>query len=174
MTVSTLRPLRRWSHHVILIGWLTTVWLALWGDLNGPNILGGLVLVTALVVAFPPDRSRWISLRPFAAVLFVGHFLANLTRASARLVAVVLRPGQGPTGAVIAVDLNTTTPALVTVISLSISLTPGTLVLDTLNLAQGTRIYVHILNADRADHDRADIAAVERLAIRAFGPRPGY
>jgi multicomponent Na+:H+ antiporter subunit E len=166
---------RRWTARrgAVLGAWLMVVWLALWGDLNAINVAGGALVAAALVGVFTPDRSEWMGLRPGASLAYVAHFAAGLVRATARLVRIVVSPRPGPIGGVIAVDIATSVPVVVTIVSMTISLTPGTLVLATRPVPGGTRLYVHILEADREADERLEVARIERRAIAAFAPRNG-
>jgi multicomponent Na+:H+ antiporter subunit E len=161
------------TRRLVLGAWLTLVWMALWGDLRLGNLLAGLVVAALVIAVFPPDRSPWIVLRPLAALRYAGHFLAGLVRASARLVAVVLRPGPEPTGGIITVDITATAPGPVTLVSNTVSLTPGSLVLATRPSEAGTRLYVHLLDVRREDEERQAVLHLDRLARRAFDPERG-
>jgi len=44
---------RRVTGQLPLLGWLTAVWVALWGSLSAANVLGGLAVAVLLLVALP-------------------------------------------------------------------------------------------------------------------------
>lgn len=157
------------THRLILAIWLTAVWMALWGDFRAGNVVAGAVVAAVVVTVFKPDTTPWIVVRPIAALNFIAHFTFNLVRASLRVSRIVLDPHPGPVGGIIAVDVGTTNPGLVTIVANSISLTPGTLVVDTRAGDRRTTLYVHLLDTAQHLQERREIERLERLVTRAFG-----
>lgn len=157
------------TRRAVLVAWLTAVWLALWGDLQWRNLLTGLGIGILFVVAFPPRGEGRLAVHPVGVARYGAHSVAGLVRASARLVAVVLNPRAQPQGAVIEVDMPIERPGVVALVAGSISLTPGTLVLETEPIPSGTRIRMHILDHTRDALERAEVAHLVELAQRAFG-----
>jgi multicomponent Na+:H+ antiporter subunit E len=73
------------------------------------------------------------------------------------------------TAGIIAVPLGTHSDALTTLIANAISLTPGTLTIES--HPDPTTLYVHVLHVAKIDKVRRDIAQLATLAIAAFGSR---
>lgn len=155
-----------------LLGWLTAVWVALWGSLTAANLLGGLAVATVLLLLLPlshaPSGER---LRPVALARFLVVFLWELVKASATVVMQVLHPRAELRQAVVAVPVVGVSERLLTLLANSVSLTPGTLALEV-DRPRGT-LYVHVLDigphAGAADEVRASIIRLERLIILALG-----
>jgi multicomponent Na+:H+ antiporter subunit E len=163
---------RRLLRQLPAVGWLTVVWIGLWGSASAANVLGGLALAVLLVGTLPlpdvPDRQL---VRPAALLRFVGYFAVDLVRASVQVAVLVLRPRRALRQAVIAVPVRGASDQLLTVLANTISLTPGTLTLEV-DRPRST-LYVHVLDVGQGpagvEQIRQSILRVERLAILAIG-----
>jgi multicomponent Na+:H+ antiporter subunit E len=108
--------------------------------------------------------------RPLPLVRFVGHFLVDLVVSGAQVAWRALAPGGVRQGAIVRVQLRVDSDLLLTAVAETISLVPGSLVLD-LDREQRL-ISVHLLHVrDRADVERqkAGVLATEVRIVRAFG-----
>jgi multicomponent Na+:H+ antiporter subunit E len=163
--VSRVRP--------YLILWLTTVWVALWGDLTFANVAGGVVVSTALTVLLPAPGGRGdaaggrAQVRPVAALHFAGWFAWKLVEANVVVGWEVLTPRNRINEGVVAVPLHGCSDGLTSLVASCVSLTPGTLVLDV--AVDPLVLYVHVLHLRTIEEVRAEVQALEHLAIRAFG-----
>jgi multicomponent Na+:H+ antiporter subunit E len=169
-----MRPLS--GPRLLLVLWLTVVWVALWGSVTWANVLGGLAVGLALLAV--PTRepvTPAVGVRgrisPVGLVRFAGYFAVALVKASIEVVVLVLRPRMHLRQAVVAVPVAGASDALLTLLANSISLTPGTL---TLEVDREQRIlYVHALQVadgpDGIERIRRDIAVLEGYAVRALG-----
>jgi multicomponent Na+:H+ antiporter subunit E len=159
--------LRRWPTAAALIA----MWIALWGRLSIANALSG--TVAALVVLL---MARAVQPRPFqhfrvvAAVRYLITFLRLLVVANYQVARAVLQPARIRPG-IIAVPLPHASDAVVTLVANSITLTPGTLTLETERSGDSAVLYVHTLDLRNIDSVRDDIHLLERLAIDAFADR---
>jgi multicomponent Na+:H+ antiporter subunit E len=154
-----------------LLAWLVFVWILLWGTCSWANVLSGLAvaLVVMLLLPLPPVVGA-TRVRPLPLVFFVGHFLVDLAVSGAQVAWRALRPSGVTQGAIVRVQLRADSDLLITVVAETVSLVPGSLVLD---LDREERlIAVHLLHvADLADVERqkADVLAIEERIVRAFG-----
>ena len=156
-----------------LVLWLTTVWVALWGDLTFANVAGGVLVSTALTVLLPApgDRGRATrsraKVRPVAAIHFAAWFAWKLVEANVIVGWEVLTPRNRINEGVVAVPLHGCSDGLTSLVASCVSLTPGTLVLDV-DVDPLVR-YVHVLHLRTIEEVRAEVQTLEHLAIRAFG-----
>ncbi|MCW3842263.1 Na+/H+ antiporter subunit E [Micromonospora yasonensis] len=155
----------------VALGWLVAVWILLWGGLSWANLLGGLVVGTAVLLFFPlPPVTFGGRLRPGALLTLAVTFVGELVSASVHVAAVAVRPGCRPRGAIIAVPLRVRTDLNLALTAEVISLVPGTLIVEV-DRDQGV-LYVHVLDV-RGPEDltssRKRILAVERRIVRAVG-----
>lgn len=152
--------------------WLVVMWILLWGELTAANLVAGLVVAVALVLAFPPTASgdAPMTLRPWAAAAFLLWFLGALITTNIAVAREVVLPSSRSRirTAVVACPLRTRSDRLATIIANAISLTPGTLTVD----ARGCPavLYVHVLSYTDRDDVRRQVAALERRVVSAFGP----
>lgn len=147
---------------MILLLWLTVVWVGLWGSVTPANVLGGLllggVLLKALPVREPPARDR---VSPLGLLRFLGVFLLALVQSSLQVTVLVLRRRGVLHPAVIAVPVSGAGDRLLTLVANSISLTPGTL---TLEIDRDRRlVYVHVLDVGEG---ASGLPAVQRSIVR--------
>jgi multicomponent Na+:H+ antiporter subunit E len=158
----------RW---VVVLGWLTVVWVALWESATWANVLGGIaaaLLVTALV---PPNRpGPWLSFRPLAAVWLVIYFIVKLVEAASRIAWEVITPGSRVAPAVVNVQLRTRTPAIAILVANLVSLTPGTLTLEADETTM--KLKVHVLHLHTIEEAQEAVLKFERLSMRAFSEEP--
>jgi multicomponent Na+:H+ antiporter subunit E len=169
--VSVESPGPRLRHQLPLLVWLVVVWILLWGTWSWANVLSGaaVALVVMLVLPLPPVVGG-TRVRPLPLIRFVGHFLVDLAVSGAQVAWRAIGPGGMQQGAIVRVQLRADSDLLLTVVAETISLVPGSLVLD---LDREERlIAVHLLHvADLADVERqkAAVLATEDRIVRAFG-----
>ena len=174
-TVDTSRGLRvgGTGSTVAAVVWLTAVWVLLWGNLSFANVLGGLA-VAALVrwglplpTVVPEGRVRLVP-----ALRLVAMVTGQLVASSLDIAKLALRPGATPSRAVVAVQLRTESDLLLAAIALTVTLVPGSMVIE---IDQERRIlYSHILNCDDdagASAHRDEVRRIEELFMKALPTR---
>lgn len=172
---SPVRPARLRGLQLPVLGWLTVVWVALWGDLSVANIVSGLAiaLVVCLVFPLPPLRMD-LHIRPLWLGWPVLHFLGDVVRASAEVAWTTLQFRRQPRNAVIEVDLRTRSDFVLTVVAELVSLVPGSIVVEARRSTH--TLFLHVLDArDLAgvDRMRREVFALERRVVLALGARTG-
>ncbi len=153
----------------VLVGWLTVIWVALWGSVTPANVLGGLAAAAVLLVVFPVQAHPapthvW---RPVAALRFAGYFLYKLIEANLVVAWEILTPRSGVNEGIVEVPVRGCSDGLITLLANVIGLTPGTITLEVED--DPTRIYVHVLHLHDIEKVRRDLLHLEALLIRAFG-----
>ena len=169
MTLEPAGP--RLRHQIPLLVWLVLVWILLWGTWSWANLLSGLAIALVVMLLLPlPPVAGGPRVRPLPLVRFVGHFLVDLAVSGAQVAWRALGPSGVEQGAIVRVQLRVDSDLLLTVVAETISLVPGSLVLD---LDREHRlISVHLLHADdMADVERQKdgVLATEDRIVRAFG-----
>ena len=153
-----------------LIAWLVLLWLLLWGTWSWANLLSGLLvaLLVTWLLPLPPvvEHARF---RPLAVLHLLGWFPRDLLVSSVQVAWIALRPS--PTrAAVVGVQLRTDSDLLLTLITQTVNLVPGTLVLGVDRTSR--RLLVHLLllrGEDEVERRRRDVVVVEERVVRAFG-----
>lgn len=147
--------------------WSVLVWVALWSELSVANVIWGLVVGAVLCVLVPPRAApRQVTVRPLALLRFIGYFLVELVKASTLVAWEVVTPGSRIHEGIVAAQLRTRSPGVVTLIANAISLTPGTLTLEVHD--DPPTLYIHVLHLRTVEEVREDIRRLEDLAIAAF------
>jgi multicomponent Na+:H+ antiporter subunit E len=135
---------------------LAIVWAALAGEMTTANFLVGFVLGYILLSLQHEvvGKSTYYS-KLWHLVLFLGYFLFELFIASLRVAMEVLTPQAYSRPGVIAVPLDAKTDFEIMLLSIIISLTPGTLSLD---VSQDRRLlFIHAMFVEDPDEVRASI-----------------
>lgn len=157
---------------MILLIWLTVVWVGLWGSLTPGNVLGGLAVGAVLLRALPMEHVDSPGRISALGVLrFLGLFFVALVQSSLQVLVLVLRRRPELHQAVIAVPVHGGGDRLLTLVGNSISLTPGTLTLEV-DRARGL-LYVHVLDVGEGSKGltqvKHGIERIEHAAARALG-----
>ena len=155
---------------VLAVAWLTGLWVLLWRDASIPNILGGLV-IGGLCVLLSPGRPGAIEhrIRPLAFLKFLGVFAVKLVEANIVLAREVVTPENHIKTGIVAVPIPGASDLVLTIVANAVSLTPGTLTLDT-RLEPEPTVYVHVLHLHDLDRARAEVVEIADL-VQAALPR---
>lgn len=148
---------------------LVVLWLLAWGEVSAANVLSGLAVATALLVASPPDRGpggrRRVSAR--GTVSLAGYVLTQLVASNVVMAGQILRRHPDIRPGVVAHRLRDPSEETVTVMTSIIALSPGTMTVDV--DPGSTTILVHFFRlADPADAHRT-LERLERLVVAAIG-----
>lgn len=156
-----------------LIIWLVLLWGALWQDFSLGNLIFGAVIafvVTNIFYLPPVDLSGRFNV--FYALGFGVRFLYKLVLASFQVLWLAVAHGPRIKNAVVAVKLRSHSDLLVTATGHSLSLIPGSLVVDV-DRSTST-LYLHCLGVDTqeaAEKVRDDVRATESWLIRTMGTK---
>lgn len=154
------------SHRLVLVTWLTLVWVLLWEGLTPANVAGGLVVATGLVLLFPPRGAGRHRVRPLALLHLAGHFAVKLVQSNLVLAWEVLTPRNRIVEGIVAVPLDEDADGIITLVANAVSLTPGTLTIEVRRAP--TVLYVHVLHLRSREAARAEVLTLHRLAVAAF------
>lgn len=158
-------------HQLPLLVWLVLVWNLLWGTWSWANLLGGIAVALGVTLLLPlPAVGGGARVRPLALLFFVGHFVADLISSGALVAWQTIRPRGIDRSAILKVQLRTDSDLLLTILSESLTLVPGSMVIDMDR--EHRTISVHVLHVDdEADvgRQRASVLAQEERVVRAFG-----
>lgn len=172
--VTTKRRLRRvLLHQIPLLLWLMVLWMLLWGSFSWLNLVTGAIIALLVTRVFylPPIQLSG-RFNPWWALVFAVRFLYDLFMAAVQVSWLAIDPRQIPHSSVVAVPLRSRSDLIMTLVSIAISLVPGSLVVEADRLR--AVLYVHVLNTRTAadvEAARASVLAVERRIVRALGSR---
>ncbi|MBM7051662.1 MULTISPECIES: Na+/H+ antiporter subunit E [unclassified Rothia (in: high G+C Gram-positive bacteria)] len=125
--------------------WILLVWCALWQDFSVSNVAFGLVLAVLVTVLFPMP-SLYLSDRfnPWYAFQFMVFFLWQVALASFKLLFLALSFGKPVNSAVVGVQLRTKSDLFITATSHTLSLIPGSLVVEVDRA--NSILYFHVID----------------------------
>lgn len=176
--MSTTHPTdrtRRWPRlpQLQMVAALVLLWCLLWDDLTWANVITGTVLALLVTRSLHlPAVQLSGRFNVYWAISFVGHFAVDLVRSSAQVVAIAVRPRCQPQNAVIAVALHTSSDLLMTLTAQSVSLLPGSLIIEVDR--RNATLYLHVLDAstdEALERTRRSVLVIEERLIRAIGSR---
>ncbi|MEX2588138.1 MAG: Na+/H+ antiporter subunit E [Actinomycetota bacterium] len=152
----------------LIVGW-TAIWVALWRDLSAANVLAGAIVANLLLLKFPPRAAvanqGYVS--PGAVLRFVAFLIKEILKANVIVAWEVLTPWNTINEGIVAIPIRGVSEGLVTLVANCISLSPGTLTLET--RSNPSTIYVHVLHLRDVEVVRRNVQHLEKLAIEAFG-----
>lgn len=160
-------------HELPLLAGLVLLWVMLWQEISLLSVLSGLLVsIVIMRIFYLPPVELAGRFNPWWALRYLVYFFWHLARASWQVAWLAVRPGPSPETAIIAVKLHTKSDFILTMVGLTNSLIPGSLVAEVDRFA--STLYLHILNAPtqkEIDRMRADVYTVERLLVLAIGSR---
>lgn len=127
---------------------LVVTWIALWGELNGANIITGFIVAVLITSMFPTQNPVHHRLRIIGAVKFLGKFLVDLVASSVDVARTVLFPTPERLQVkVVSVQLHTQDSLVTTIVCNAMTLTPGTMTVAIDEPSHTMKIHV-LGNAD--------------------------
>jgi len=154
-----------------LLVMLVVLWMLLWGTISWISVLSG-ILVAVLVTRFfflPPVELSG-RFNPLWLIVFLAHFLWDVIRGSFEVAWLSFRPQGVRSSAVIAVDLVTVSDFITTLTAITLSLVPGSLVVEVDR--ERSILYLHVIGAEseaEVEKVRQKALSVERALVRAVG-----
>lgn len=170
---SATRLRRSILHQLPLVLWLVVLWMMLWGAVSWLNAITGVIFALAVMRVFylpPVLLSGRFNL--LWAVVFFFTFHYDVVRGSLHVAGLALDPRRRPRSAVIAVPLHSTSDLIMLLVTINISLVPGSLVVEADRYR--SVLYVHALAVDDDDDLEAaklTVLTAERRIVRVIGSR---
>ena len=149
------------------IALLVALWLLAWGDITLANLLSGLAVAGALLVAFPlaPSKGTTARFHPLGFAQLAAWVAVQLVVSNIVMTREILRRRPKAHPGVVAHRLTWPSEQTVTLMTSVIALSPGTMVVDVSRDA--STIYVHFLKLHDPDAAHASMRRLESLVERA-------
>lgn len=160
------------SQLVLLTG-LVVLWCLVWGQFTPLSLLSGVVLAVAVSLLFylpAVDLSGRVN--PWFLLVFFVRLIVDIARASIGVAWLVVNPRYSPSSAILAIPLDTRSDLIMMLTAESISLVPGSIVVDIDR--DESVLYVHVINVhtdDDLETFRASVFATEKRLVMAIGSR---
>ncbi len=158
-------------HQVPLLAWLVLVWMLLWGTWSWANLISGTIVALAVTILLPlPPVVGGTRIHPSRLLVFLGYFFLDLVRSAALVAWQTIRPGGIGHSAIIRVQMRTDSDLLLTIVAESLTLVPGSVVIDMDRERRTLSIHIlHVRNLEDVERRRAAVLAEEERVVRAFG-----
>lgn len=155
---------------ILVVVWLTFVWVLLWGTFSAANIIGGLVVALAILTFLPlpqvPVEGRFHLL---SATILAAHVAYSLVLSSLAVAWLSIRPGAPPRSAVLRVQVHVKSELVLGLLIDAINIVPGTVVLDIVR--RTGVLYIHVLDVgtrEKVDGFYAEVDTLQAMFIKAF------
>lgn len=150
--------------------WLLAIWLLLWGRADALTVAGGAaVIVGVYAVTRLPAVPLVRRIRPLRVVEVVAEFAWDLVASSVVIGWHALHRPRQVRSAVIDVDMRSRSEIILLAVTTSISLRPGTILIDLEPERSILRIHATPVHTPReADSARDGVARTEDRLMRAF------
>ena len=150
---------------------LAFTWMFVTGSANIPTFIQGLFFGLPVSFAFrrfyPGDMKISRLEKTPLLIEYCTIFLEALVVSNLKVAYRVLSPSKSVEPEIIEYDSKLEHPTGLAVLADSITLTPGTLVLD--HVEEGNKLFIHCLNNNSVDETRQDIRKWEKLLKKIFG-----
>lgn len=160
-------------HELPLLVGLVLTWMALWREVSWMTLVSGLFFsVLAMRLFYLPPVELAGRFNAWWAARYLAYFFWHLAVASFQVAWLAVRPGPPPRTSIIAIKLGTRSDFLLTMVGLTVSLIPGSLVVEVDRYR--STLYLHVLNTPTQRQlrtMRAQARRIEELLIRAVGSR---
>jgi multicomponent Na+:H+ antiporter subunit E len=158
-----------------LLIWLVILWIFLWGEFSWANVISGVVVGFLIVLGsgigqtttvHPDDRAR---ISPFHLLKFIVYVLFKLVQSNLVLAWEIVTPRNKINSGILAIQLRTESALSMAVVANVITLTPGTMTLES--KGSPATLYVNVLHLHDLEQVRKELLYIEDLSVRAFGSR---
>ncbi|GAA2781203.1 Na+/H+ antiporter subunit E [Saccharopolyspora taberi] len=153
-----------------LVGWLTVVWVMLWGTLDPGTVFFGVVVALLVIVLFPmPSITTNIVVRPLRVLNLALYLAWDLLISTLRVAWQAVRHGPGTRAGIVAVTMLTDSDHLVAMTANAISLAPGKFVMQIDRANRICYVYALGMRAEDAETVRRETLRLEAKVVRAVG-----
>ena len=158
-------------HQLSLLLWLVLVWNLLWGTWSWANLISGVLVALGVTLLLPlPPVVGGARVRPVALLRFLMHFVVDLVSSGALVAWQTVRPTGIDRSAIITVQLRTDSDLLLTILTESLTLVPGSMVIDLDREHRTIALHIlHVRDQRDVERQREGVLAEEERVVRAFG-----
>lgn len=144
---------------------LTLVWCGLWREISVANLLAGLAVAVGIMASgIGPKASGRLNV--VALIKLFAVITIDLIKATITVAAEAITPGNNTQESIIAVALPPGHRSYGLLLSIAITITPGTAVVDISE--DGSIVYLHLLYHDSRDDTVAHTLRLARMASEAW------
>lgn len=156
--------------------WLVALWMLLWAQFTLLSFVTGVIVAIVVTRIFRlPTVSLGGRLNVWYSCLFIVQFLWAVVRGAVGVTLQVWNLKRQPGAAIVAIPLRYADDLVMTHVSITASLIPGSLVVEADRFRR--ILYLHIIGADTmqdVEAMRRDVLNWERRIVRAVGSPAQY
>lgn len=156
--------------------WLVALWMLLWAQFTLLSFVTGVIVAIVVTRIFRlPTVSLGGRLNVWYSFLFIVQFLWAVVRGAVGVTLQVWNLKRQPGAAIVAIPLRYADDLVMTHVSITASLIPGSLVVEADRFRR--ILYLHIIGADTmqdVEAMRRDVLNWERRIVRAVGSPAQY
>lgn len=156
----------------LMLGLIAT-WMLLWREISLFTLISGIVVALVLTrVFYLPPVELAASFNVFYVFAFFAYFLLQAAISSILVTWIALRPQKVPDCSIIEVKLKSKSDFILTATGLTITLIPGSFIVDTIR--NEPTLYLHVLDApdqEAIDKMRKEVLRIEKLLVKAVGSK---
>lgn len=156
--------------------WLVALWMLLWAQFTLLSFVTGVIVAIVVTRIFRlPTVSLGGRLNVWYSCLFIVQFLWAVVRGAVGVTLQVWNLKRQPGAAIVAIPLRYADDLVMTHVSITASLIPGSLVVEADRFRR--ILYLHIIGADTMEDVEAmrrDVLNWERRIVRAVGSPAQY
>lgn len=150
---------------IVSIVGLTLMWCAFWGTISAANVGAGLLIALAITaLGLGSDGAGGVRLVPLVRLVWL--VTVDLVKSTASVAGEILTPTDYTDESIVSVDVGPAGRNHLLLLTVAITLTPGTAVINT-DADAGT-IYLHILHDKRRQDTLDHVEKLTRLAEEAL------
>lgn len=152
---------------------LVALWMLLWDDITVMTVFTGILMALLVTrVFYLPPIALSGRLNPWRLAIFVGRMIYDIIFASITVAWLAINPRYQPINSILAIKLHTRSDLVITLTAVSISLVPGTVVIDADR--ENAILYIHALgtrNGEDIDRIRREVLGTEERIVLAIGAK---
>lgn len=153
---------------IAMIVALTLVWCGLWRTISFANVATGLAISTA-IIATGVGSTDQSGLRLLPTLRLFWLVFVDLLSSTVEMAVEIITPTDYTEEGIVGVDLPEEHRHHLLFLTIAITLTPGTAVVDVDE--RGGTVYLHLLHIERRDATVAHVRELARVAAQAW-PTP--
>lgn len=163
---------RIWRQLPLLVT-LVLLWMLLWGELSVLNLLFGVLfafLITRIFYLPPVELSGRFN--PLWFAVYLARLAFSIAVASFQVAFLAIDGRQKPVSSIVSVQLRTRSDFITTLVSITISIIPGSLVVETDR--SRSILYLHVIDTRSEDDIKAmrrTVLRIERILVQALGSK---
>lgn len=168
--ISRRRPFARLVRRLPMLGWLTLVWIMLWGMIDPMTVVSGVLVALFVIIVFPlPPIITNLVVRPVPLLRLVGYLAWDMVHSTLRVSWQALRYRGRTKAGIVAVRMLTDSDHLIAMVANGVSLAPGKFVMQVDRVHRICYVYALGMRAEEAESVRREVLMLEVRVVYALG-----